>query len=252
MRYTKRKLALLLSLIVYTAAPFSHLNAKPLAGIIGEDNRQLMPQNQEPWQAIGQINISGYRKTKRCTGTLIAPNKVLTAAHCLVNLRSQKPTHASRIHFLAGIHKGKYLAHAKAKCFFVHPEYKKSPNQALPPFNKDLAVIILRKNLSLTPILTTTQISPLKTKELVHASYSGDRRFALTAHKNCQRIQDYNGLWLTDCDTHFGSSGGPVLLPHQGQDYRLSAIMVGMIVKRFSIAVPIQSWLPFIQTAQCP
>ncbi len=220
-----------------------------MPGIIGTDDRQPLPQNEVPWQAIGQINITGYRKKKSCTGTLVAPDKVLTAAHCLINAISQKPTAKEKIHFVAGVSHGTYLAHAKAKCFFTHHDYKPIKGRYL-PFSRDLALVILKKKIQLQPIALTKKTAPLKQKRLVHASYSGDRRYALTAHKNCQRIQNHQGIWLTDCDTHFGSSGGPVMIPEDGH-LVVTAIMAGIIVNHYTIAVPIQPWIKFIKNARC-
>ena len=42
-------------------------------GIIGADDRILLEEQGPPWDAVGQVNIGGFRTSGQCTGTLIAP-----------------------------------------------------------------------------------------------------------------------------------------------------------------------------------
>jgi protease YdgD len=62
----------------------------PQPGILGNDDRRLIEQLNAPWGAIGQINTTGYRRTTSCTGSLIATNLVITAAHCVMDPWSRK------------------------------------------------------------------------------------------------------------------------------------------------------------------
>ncbi|HRO04117.1 MAG TPA: trypsin-like serine protease, partial [Terricaulis sp.] len=46
----------------------------------GNDDRVLVDVNQAPWRFMGQLAMT---TGERCTATLIAPNVIVTAAHCL-------------------------------------------------------------------------------------------------------------------------------------------------------------------------
>jgi protease YdgD len=82
-------------------------------GVIGEDNRKIVESRDAPWPAIGQVNVSAYRFQLRCTGSLVAPDLVLTAAHCLIDPFTKKPFPLHQIHFLAGVRGSEWLAHSQ-------------------------------------------------------------------------------------------------------------------------------------------
>src|SRR5262245_21699902 len=90
-------------------------------GVIGEDYRVTVQTHESPWDAIGHVNIAGYRTIRRCSGVLVRPNVVLTAAHCLLDPRTLRGVAADRVHFLLGVHGGEWKAHSMAKCF-IFPE----------------------------------------------------------------------------------------------------------------------------------
>jgi protease YdgD len=46
----------------------------------GHDDRVLVPVSQPPWRYIGELNMD---RGSACTATLIAPNVIVTAAHCI-------------------------------------------------------------------------------------------------------------------------------------------------------------------------
>mgnify|MGYP003888069503 CR=1 FL=1 len=79
--------------------------------VIGDDNRQMVDLAEPPWVSIGRVNRGGRAF---CTGVLIAPDKVLTAAHCLYDTAQGQWAPASAIHFVAGYARGEYAAESGA------------------------------------------------------------------------------------------------------------------------------------------
>ena len=67
-------------------------------GILGRDDRVRVVDDNPAWHAIGQVNVAGYRRTRKCTGTLIALNRVVTAAHCVRKDREREAFPADKIH----------------------------------------------------------------------------------------------------------------------------------------------------------
>jgi V8-like Glu-specific endopeptidase len=215
-------------------------------GIVGADDRQRVEEAGFPWDAVGQVNIAGYRQLGRCTGTLIAPDMVITAAHCLVDGRKRATFPAHNIHFLAGLRGDRNKGHARARCVRILGGYDLGTvggSVTLDAMARDAALIVLEDKLAVEPAgLADAEPADFATP-LTHAAYAADRRFALSAHAGCRRLSfaDRRPIWYTDCDTHPASSGGPVFAG-EGKDRRIVAIMVGAGHGRANIALPVSVW----------
>ena len=221
------------------------LGARYLPGVFGKDNRQIIRSNSAPYNAIGQVNYTSYRIRSQCTGTLIAHNLVLTAKHCITNQRTGKQYPVRQIHFVAGVKPGKHLDSSIAKCILTLPKNSSKPDIAVP----DIAIIVLRKKMHIAPVKLWTE--NIKTgRLLIHASYPRERRHLLSAHKNCKLQGKKGPVWFTDCDTNFGSSGGPVFVKENNRQY-LAAVMFGIIKNRASLAISVTTINSLLKKTTC-
>ncbi len=229
-------------------------------GIIGTDDRVLVVDKGPPWDAIGQVNISRFAMTGICTGTLVAPSLVLTAAHCVVNAATKVPFPTGNIHFLAGVRGSEHKGHATARCLRflegysdLRPADRPARNLPWSVLTKDVAVIVLKEPLAVAPVLLAENVAAEPGLRLVHAAYALERRFMLSAHFEC-RLQPADPrypFWINDCDTGPGSSGGPLLVRTDGVA-KLAAVMVGGVPNRQNMALPVSEWSTLVRGGGCP
>ena len=135
-------------------------------GIIGEDARVPLDAQGAPWDAVGQVNVGGFRIGLQCTGTLVAPTVVVTAAHCVINRVSDQPFPLKDVHFLAGVRGGENKGYASARCLHFLPNYRYvAPKKYTPDlltqnvpmefFTNDVVVIVLDNKLQVIRRLST-------------------------------------------------------------------------------------------------
>lgn len=167
------------------------------------------------WQGVGRVNI-GERGF--CTGTLISPSIVLTAAHCFFDKKTGEALGAGNVEFLAGLSQGRVAAQRDARRVILHPDYIFMGDGSMDYVHADLALIELDHPIQTSAVIPfeTTSYSHIGQK-LAVVSYAKDREDAPSLQRNCEVLVQQEGVDVTSCDVDFGSSGAPVFVERGGR-----------------------------------
>lgn len=156
--------------------------------------------------AVGRLNLAGYKHREMCSATLVAPDLALTAAHCVVLPQDGYLKRIGDMTFVAGWNGESHKGASKITQTYVHPRAFENGRFQLP---FDIALVVLAQALAPKPLEIGYAPGPFSMM-----GYPRSRPHRLDVQDACTGTSDTGTsvqILRLNCPVEPGQSGGPVL-----------------------------------------
>jgi protease YdgD len=242
MRHRRRPASVIAAAALLLA--FGPVAAELLPGVGVLDRRLAVDVRLPPWNAIAKVQTN---IATRCTGALVGPDTVMTAAHCLYNRRTRALLGPGSLHVLFGYERGGYFWHAQVVRYAVGDGFDGAEPARHP--GSDWARLQLAEAVppAIEPLRLSKEV-PVSGNAVALPGYNQDRIHRLMADTSCRitgiSIISGERLLTHDCSATRGTSGG-LLLARRGDHWEAVGINIAVTASA-NIALPVAA-LPNVQ-----
>ncbi len=144
-----------------------------------------------------------------CTGFVVAPTTVATAAHCLWLKRPRNWIQPGSLHVLVGYDRGKFRQHLRVTSYRIGKDYDPRAKPGSAAGAGDWALLTLHAPYDGLPLPLARQ-APKPGAVLSLAGYASTRLHRLTRHAVCRVARIAATRFLHGCPAVTGLSGAPL------------------------------------------
>ncbi len=180
------------------------------------ERRVRVDPDAVPWRAVGKLQAVSENLRDLCTGALVGPALVLSAAQCLFNPHTRRFFPPGAVHFLIGYASGRYAGHAVETAVEIGAGY--DPARPRETLGSGWALIRISERLGVGDrVLPMLGEPPPVGAAVMLGGYQRDHPLVLMADTDCRvlgRVADAGGRTIVrhGCAGLPGLIGAPLLI----------------------------------------